>query len=298
MAGLLDPKSRVIDAIITEVGRQQAAAGGLRIRYVTFSDQTSAYDGSGGVAIKSSVGLGFESNPSVWDTITVETDESGLLLPFSGDDFTLTGDGAAIVSGSIDENAQVTSMIVSSSMASFDNIRALTSLEQAVKDEGLHVTPAQHQFTINEKLPFTGEPPTSSIDDVESFFADMRLANVPNFKFLPPVQKQPSAAGGTLPLGRYADLSERDKLTARPVEALESLECCNFEFSRQTERHTLAIQMFEENSVGVRKLDVIPYGNVGFSPEGSRSMLYYVGKVFEDGFGVPTFVNIFTVVIE
>lgn len=268
------------------------------MRYVTFSDSVSRYDGVDGIAEKSSVVLGFEASPSVWDTITVETDESGIMLPFRGDDFTLTGGGQAIVSGSIDGNAEITSMIVSSSMASFDNIRALSSFEQAVRDEGLSASPKSHVFTINEVLPFTGEPPVSSIDDVESFFADMRLANVPNFKFLPPVQKLPSAAGGTEPLGKYVDLSEKDKSSSRPLASLESLECCNFEFSGQTERHTLAIQVFEERSKDVKKLDVIPYGTVGFSPEGSRSMLYYVGKVFEDGFGVPTFVNIFTLVIE
>ena len=38
MAGLLDPKSRILDSIITEEGRRQIINGGMKIRFATFSD--------------------------------------------------------------------------------------------------------------------------------------------------------------------------------------------------------------------------------------------------------------------
>ena len=58
------------------------------------------------------------------------------------------------------------------------------------------------------------------------------------------------------------------------------------------------MQVFEETKGMTNKLVVIPYGAVGYSPEGSRSYMYFVGKVFDDGYGTPTYVNIFTMVIE
>jgi len=45
MAGLLDPKSRVLDTIITPEGRRQMFSGGMRIAYATFSDIGCPYDG-------------------------------------------------------------------------------------------------------------------------------------------------------------------------------------------------------------------------------------------------------------
>ncbi len=45
MAGLLDNKSRLIDAAFTLSGKSQAFAGGLRVKYVTFSDIGAKYEG-------------------------------------------------------------------------------------------------------------------------------------------------------------------------------------------------------------------------------------------------------------
>lgn len=299
MAGLLDPKSRIIDAILTQVGRQQAATGGLRAKYVSFSDSSSRYDGdSNSIAIESASPLGFEACSSLWDTVTVETDESGIMLPYSGDNFTMTGQGRAIVSGVLDANANITDLLVSSSLDSIKNLQVISSGEAGLNDQGLIITPSEFTFSITKDFPFSGEPAVSSIDDVESFLADKRFAGVANFKFLPPVQRSSTIAGQSLALGNYIDISEADKTKNAPLAPLQNLEYVKFEFSKHTERHTLLMQLFEETKDGVTKLDVIPFGAVGISPEGSRSMLYYVGKVFDDGFGVPTFVNIFALVIE
>ena len=40
MAGLLDPKKRVLDTFMTEEGRKQASTGRMRVEYVSFSDAT------------------------------------------------------------------------------------------------------------------------------------------------------------------------------------------------------------------------------------------------------------------
>jgi len=299
MAGLLDPKSRIIDAILTQSGRQQAASGGLRAKYVSFSDSTSMYQGDeNSIAVQSTTPLGFESNSTVWDTITVETDESGVMLPFSGDNFTLTAAGKAILSGSVSSTPGVTQFVVSSSIQAMRNLQVISSGESGLNDQGLIVNPMSYRFSITDRVPFNGEPAVSSVDDVESFLADKRFAGVPNFKFLPPVQRSSSIAGQMLNLGNYADISEKDKTRNTPIAPLNDLEHVSFNFSSHTDRHTLVVQMFEETADSTVKLDVIPFGAVGISPEGSRSMLYYVGKVFEDGYGVPTFVNMFTLVIE
>jgi hypothetical protein len=300
MAGLLDPKSRVVDAVLTSTGRAQAFAGGLKIRYVTFSDGGAKYQGdSEGVAIHSSASLGFEAFSNVWDSLTAETDDRGQLLSFSGDNQTITPGGKLIVSGAIVPSKDITSYYVSSSLQSLENLQIIASADTSANDSGLSATPTSHVFSVSDDIPFSGEPHISSVDDVESLFADKRLANLPNFKFLPPVQRSQAAGVRNVPLGTFQDLSETDKSSGfDPMSSLDSLEGVSFEFSTFTEKHTVVMQAFEEMSGSIKKLEVIPYGAVGFSPEGGRSYMYFAGKVYDDGFGTPTYVNVFTLVVE
>ena len=301
MAGLLDNKSRLIDAAFTLSGKSQAFAGGLRVKYVTFSDIGAKYEGDENeIAIYSSASLGFECYSTPWDTITVETDESGMMLSFAGDNFSLTPDGKVISSGSIGiEKNTIINGITAASLESFDNLQILSTKDLFLNDEGLSVQPKSYAFSITSNFPFSGEPPKSNIDDVDSFFSDKRLSTVPNFKYLPPLQKSASTAQTGVPLGNYANLSEENNFANKdPISNLANLEGVALQFSKRTEENTLAIQIFEELSGSAQKLDVIRYGPVGISPEGGQSSLYFVGKVYDDGFDVPTFVNIFTMVIE
>ena len=300
MAGLLDDKSRVIDAILTLSGRSQAMAGGLKVRYVTLSDTGFSYVGdSSEIALYSSASLGLECFSTPWDTVTVETDESGMMLGFAGDNFSVTPDGRAVVSGSVDPAFDVSAEITKTSLESFKNLQVISTRNKFLNDPGLSVTPNNYSYTITNTFPFSGEPPKSVIDDVDNFFTDKRLSNLPNFRYLPPTQRSRSDATAAESLGNYANLSEENNFASRdPISALSSLEGVSVKFSSRTEDSTLAIQIFEEGPDYTQKLDVIRYGPVGISPEGGQSVVYFLGKVYEDGFKAPTFVNIFTLVLE
>lgn len=300
MAGLLDDKSRIIDAILTLSGRSQAMAGGLRVRYVTLSDSGASYaGGASDVALYSSASLNLECFSTPWDTITVETDESGMMLGFAGDSFSVTPDGKAVVSGSLSSEVKIADELNKTSLDSFKNLQVLSSRNKFLNDPGLSATPSSYTYSITDKFPFSGEPPKSSIDDVDSFFTDKRLSNLANFKYLPPVQMSRSQAGTAEALGNYANLSEENEYSQRdPISSLSNLEGVSIRLSSRTEDSTLAIQVFEEAEEYVQKLDVVRYGPIGISPEGGQSTVYFLGKIYEDGFDVPTFVNIFTLVIE
>ena len=300
MAGLLDDKSRVIDAILTQSGKSQALAGGLRVRYVTLSDSGASYVGdSNGIAVYPSASLNLECFSTPWDTITVETDESGMMLGFAGDSFSLTPDGKAVVSGSLSSAVNIADELSKTSLDSFKNLQVISSRNKFLNDPGLSVIPEKYVYSITDRFPFSGEPPKSNIDDVDSFFTDKRLSNLPNFRYLPPVQRSRSQGGTSEALGDYANLSEENQYSQRdPLKSLSSLEGVSVQFSSRTEDSTLAIQVFEEATGYVQKLDVVRYGPIGISPEGGQSTVYFLGKIYEDGFDVPTFVNIFTMVVE
>ena len=61
----------------------------------------------------------------------------------------------------------------------------------------------------------------------------------------------------------------------------------------------MCMQLFESSSSGFAKLDIIEFGNLQLRKEsGKQRKLYFIGKIYDDGFGNPTFVNMFDLVIE
>ena len=118
MAGILDNKKRVMDIIVTDEGKRQAANGELRIRFATFTDKHTFYEDVSGsyspktasnVAADATERIYFEAVFEFQDRIIVETEEAysldghpeGRFIPFKGRDFTVSS--GRITSSSIDD---------------------------------------------------------------------------------------------------------------------------------------------------------------------------------------------------
>ncbi|NBW06502.1 MAG: hypothetical protein EBR82_00575 [Caulobacteraceae bacterium] len=83
MSGILNNRSRVIDAILTSEGRRQMAAGNFDVKYVTFSDMGVSYipDPSSGHEDPTPK-IYFEVANLPQDQITFEANDEGKLVPF------------------------------------------------------------------------------------------------------------------------------------------------------------------------------------------------------------------------
>ena len=78
MAGILDSKSRVLDVILTQLGRDQISRGEFEISFVTFSDSNVEYKDDGTGVLKSCKDdMFFEAFSSPQDEIIPEIDNSG-----------------------------------------------------------------------------------------------------------------------------------------------------------------------------------------------------------------------------
>jgi len=299
MAGLLDPKSRVLDTIITPEGRRQMFSGGMRIAYATFSDIGFPYDGDqNNIFVSSSIHFNLEAFSTSNDIIFPITNDNGQLFEYSGDSTSITPPGDVIIrDGSNDIDFGL--VIAQTVSESLKKQQIASTLDVIRKDEGLSSNLKNINFTITNDRPFDGEPSVSSITDADSLFADKRLSKLPNFMFLPPIQNSGEIGSQSTGLGEYTSFAESNDIDDGSFFAdLNELEEATIELSRLTEYNDLAIQMYEIVGSNVKKLDIIKYGRVGISREGSSTDLYFVGKVFFDGFDVPTFINIFTLVIE
>ena len=93
MAGILDVKRRVLDALITVDGRRQMANSTIDISFATFSDEGIFYDSEDGISARDISNLPvFEVTSLPRDVIIPEVDNNG--------DFSLSlSDGEKIVNG-------------------------------------------------------------------------------------------------------------------------------------------------------------------------------------------------------
>lgn len=293
MAGLLDSKTRVMDARLTVRGRESLIAGGLSVKYVSFSDSGATYEDNGeGIAVEP-LPIGLEAFSTPNDDITVVTDVFGDMQSFGGNGYFVRQDGTTSTTGAIDD------LIFSGSLESFANQGLISTRDPLFDDTNLSFSPQSKTFTVTDDSPFDGEPSESSIDDVESLFADGRLNRSIRFQYLPPVQRTITTVGNEASLGSYANVREQGMAEQDIESMMLGLQRQNFYASKYTDRSEVCIQLFESSSSGLAKLDIIRYGDLQQRGEtGKQRSLYFVGKVYEDGYGNPTFVNLFDLVIE
>jgi hypothetical protein len=101
MSGILDSKSRIVDALITNEGRRQLAAGTFKVSYVTFTDADVAYipdADAGHVDPAGKIYLEAANLPQ--DQVTFEANDEGKLIPFRKQDIKIDTSSGVSLPGS------------------------------------------------------------------------------------------------------------------------------------------------------------------------------------------------------
>ena len=304
MAGILDSKSRIMDVVITEQGRRQLASGKMKIEFATFTDAGSFYaDGGGGIIEDPSNRIYFEAASDLpSDLITFETDDAGFLIPYRADNFAAGGKNLTI-SGSARSTDNITgasSAISNAIFESWNNLQVIGSIDPIDDTQGFTLSRQAIAFSIVENFPFAqGDVKTAVVDDIESLNHDVRLSNLQNFKYLPPVNSAGVLAG--LPLGSFPNMNESADADRQAFESrIAGLEFADVEFIETSIENNFVMQAFElSGDDGIIKLDVIDYGSrPSTANQTIMTRTLFAGKILKDGFGNPTFVNIFTIEIS
>lgn len=327
MSGILDSKSRVLDAIVTFEGRSQLSQGGLDVKYVSFSDAGTFYkadvaSGSQDAADR----IYFEACNLPQDQVTFQADTSGHVLPFANGSgiqvmggqlvsYSLSSVVGSRLSGSTQtatllkgpEFAETAQTLMGSTSENFVNLHLLSTRDVLFEDEGFGVGTSDVTFTINNNGPISDPTMfTANVNQLDSLFSDVRMSNVPNFKFLPPLNKTVDKSvdktdftqttkhqlGHYKPWGRphVFGLSKAQlDLELQHYDLLKCSRTVSFD-PTSTENHLVA-QVFEVNYNVMNKLDVIDY-----PVPGSTNRYFFVGKVLTDDNGANTFVHVFTLV--
>lgn len=321
MAGILDPKKRFLDTFVTQVGRDQLAHGELRFAFAVFSDHSTFYEESESdptVAEDASGRIFFEPVNRPQDQIIPEFDDDGY-ISFPAGDFDLVNGQLLQVSGSTGKSIKGDQLISSASLAitdcrdSFAALDPLRTEEVYTKTTGFSLSEKSLTFTCTPEWPINPISPINvELEDEPSLWQDYKLTHVPNFMFLPPVNKvtniqlrefsrleQPEPAtfdqmmrniSAPMPPITLGAMLRNDDKTNKGQQTIE--------FSSTSKDNNIVCQIFEVTSGSVEKLRMIDYGEFETDTPGVGKHVFFAGKLLKDDQGEDTFINLFSVVFE
>ena len=301
MAGILDSKSRVIDFALTPAGRAQLASGRIRFVKATVSDRSSFYERDASGATDATERIYFETYANKYDKVTVETDDSGQLIPFETADYKVTATGIYTPSGDqvVDAGifASLGSDLSGTSADNFAKLRVLITDDPDDRQKTQFLVDGTSFYFIPSMPDFVRKP-ERHIDEIESLLFDKRLAKKPNFKFLPPVNADGSRLGYYSDVRqKFEDVPDEDVAISNLLSAGKGTKYQSFvtRFRETSPSNTLNVQVFETGRTsGIRKLDMIDYGRVKF--RGGEAHVVFAGRIIRNSFKFPVFVNAMTLV--
>jgi len=315
MSGILNPVQRLFDTILTTEGRKQVAAGKLKAKFYAFTDAGMHYSQetivSGGLDETYRIQLEAASLPQ--DTISIEADDAGMLtgFPLSGSTKFIFR-GGQILSSSSDlrthtkvTGSKFTSLgehLLKSSTNNFSNQYILRSPDPFEADNlSFIIGPTEVTHSITNRNPFNKKHiSTLDVTKADSFFQDRRLSHIPNYTFLPPVNRPRLGSTEATPLGEYVSLNQKPIFSFDDLKKeLDRLERKGYmsliHFTETSRQSNIFSQFFEVGQNEMSKLDVIDFGSFPVK-NGRDQHVFFVGKVYNDDNGTDTFINLFTVI--
>lgn len=308
MAGILNNKTRMLDTILTREGRRQIASGDLRIKFVTFTDRHTFYSQKDDNVVDDADDRIFlESFHRSQDQIIFETDDEGRLMTFEGSDVKIlngklhrsSGSATSILTGSDVPDAVFE--LLESSAKNFEDQQIIGTKEIYSETNGFDIDPANYTFSITEDKPLRRNQISEiEIEKIESLYQDKRLQHLPFYKYLPPVNKPDAGVTTGESLGDYARLNQDARMSYQSIiRELKGKEHVKIQYPDTSLENNLVLQILEVKPNSVEKLALIDYGEFDSDiADGVNVHVYFVGKIFKDGNGMHTFVNMFTILFE
>lgn len=309
--GVLNSKTRVVDVVMTPNGRASLALGGLNVAYATFTDGQTYYEPSSitGSYDTTTDRIFLESPGSLpQDTLSLTTDDTGKLIPASAFGTNITQQGT-LYTDSTPVVGYQTGSGFSSAVTNIVNMFQTAYMYNALigsrapldDDQNFSIVPNSASFNMPSDLVIDD---VAEIDSADSLFFDKRFANLPQFKFLPPVV---SSAGIVTELGKYNNIKKFNQYTYEDLkndvfgtEKFPIKQRSDINIETSTQENDLIVQMYEITNDGVTKLDAVDYGEVidYTDSDHQQKRVIFFGKVFLDSSETATYVNLFTVVVD
>lgn len=177
-----------------------------------------------------------------------------------------------------------------------------------------------------------------NVNDAEPFLLDSKLTHLPNFAYMPPVNIDGTPYGkykdlrnlnreewpdikrslgfshfeeidefveddDDLRIDKDGDFKVQNRRSLLPTDTVLTKEYRVIKFKKTSDHNNLLMQIFEidESRSKLKKLDIVDAGvyydddDVNLKYE---KRVFYVGKIFIDSFETPTFINMFTIIMD
>ena len=312
MAGILDVKRRIIDAIITLDGRRQMASNVIDLSFATFSDEGLFYDSDDGVSARDISDLPILEVMSLpRDVIIPEIDDDGAFSLNLSDGNKIVN-GRKVVSGaldtiSVDENGVRTVVKVESVLTGTINVYsgALDTIRTAKKHfEQLNILKTDSGILDSlfkadvSRVDLSTQEIPASLSSIKPLMFDDSINHIVNTKYLPP--EVTTDENQSVPMGDYP------KFTNEPYHNFESFEenelssalsSREINFTESGSANNLLGQVFEVTENSTNKLVIVDYGEFVDELQ-NRYRVFYLGKPLRDSNGTPKFCKLFTLVFS
>lgn len=320
MAGILDPKQRIMDAILTEIGRLQMVKGEFDVKFVSFSDAGVDYaDNGSGVLEPISDRLFFEPFSNSSDEIIPEIDSLGKF----------------IIDQALPGTLKVTNGVLSEQQPSgaykvVDGYSKVTTFTQNTKDRfnslgilntksdvaEFEVSPTS--FTLKAQTSTDSvDPQDINADGILPLSIDPRFENQLNMKYLPPMVEKD---GNLVPFKSFnkwtstiPEDSQSEKLKHKleeiknampPVDNITEDPPASTRFtigpsnSEDYKDYNILGQIFVSKLQSIKKYTLIDAGEYFDADNFPICRIYFAGFVLKDSYGTTKFQREFSLIFH
>lgn len=298
MAGILNNKNRVLDVILTELGRQQMNRGEFEISYATFSDQNARYENIGdSVLMNLQDEIYFETYSSSADEIVPEIDNQGNFLLTKKLSPTLSVKNGILYEKTAAGFSQVDGF---ASISKFTDLTInrwkslnLLKTENTIPTFSTSVDGGTLKVS-NEKL----EALPNTVNGLNPILVDGRFSGTINTMFLPPKINYNGASLSMKAFNEYATpYSKENQLAELQSKSLAKLQVIIGQ-DDSYENYNILSQMYIGKNQSVKKFLVVDAGEF-LDDEGVPSMrIYHLGFIYKDQFGTSKFSRGFSIVFH
>ena len=296
MSGVLDNKKRVLDVILTEIGRDQMNRGEFEVSFVTFSDKGSQYiDDGTGVAASILDNLYFETYSSPSDEIIPEIDNEGDFLLTKKISPTLTVNNGILFEQTSTGYKQVDA---------FANIGSFTNITTG-RWSGLQILRTENEtpdFNVDRErfvLEFDSKSSPKNVENLKPILVDPRFVGNVNTMYLPPV----SEVGGTFgPMRAYNRFGPENTVETVLDADIKKRAWATKRIQLGTETtyplYNILGQAFMKRDQSVRKYLVVDGGEYTDQQGVPTMQVYHLGFIFKDEEGTSKFSRGFSLVFH
>lgn len=309
MSGIIDSKQRIIDFTLTRQAKEQLSRGELRIRFATFSDSQTFYEGTNGIADDASNRIMLESFQRIQDQIVPVAVQNGQILNYQVGDIRLVDNTILSGSTALTTPGDTYQSFLSGTFTNFQENYILSERDDFFNEsQQFGIEDTQINFKVRD-IPEAFLQQEFTAEDFRPLILDPRFSAISNFAYRPPVDLFPDSTDSeevrSIREEYFADISgfgNRFRNIAEYQSAVNELRVSleqvyssrKLDITSVDNRPDIVVQFFMEEQEGeISKLVSI---DMGMDNQGRH--IYQVGKLLTDNQGVDRFVDSLMVVIS